>query len=104
MNQEASIYLLVLIYFTRYFKQVEGNVKATFQLLQETTLGWTISGGTPAVIHEPQHTFLLREENSLEQNLNRFLEVEPVESCTMSAEQQACEEHFLAHTTQQPDL
>jgi len=28
--------------------------------------------------------------------------VEPVEQSTMTAEQQACEEHFLTHTTQQP--
>jgi hypothetical protein len=29
-----------------------------YPVLQETTLGWTISGRTPAVTHEPQHTFL----------------------------------------------
>jgi hypothetical protein len=46
---------------------------------------------------------LLREDNSLERNLNRFWEVEPVEQSTMTAEQQVCEEHFLTHTTQQPD-
>ena len=29
--------------------------------------------------------------------------MEPLEQSTMTAEQQACEEHFLAHTTQQQD-
>ena len=75
-----------------------------FPVLQETALGWTLSGRTPAVTqHDPQHTFLLQEDNSLEHNLNRFWEVEPVELSTMTAEQQACEEHFLTHTTQQSD-
>jgi hypothetical protein len=45
---------------------------------------------------------LLRED-SLERNLNRFWEVEPVQQSTMTAEHQACEEHFLTHTTQLPD-
>ena len=45
-----------------------------YPVLQETVLGWTISGRTPApsTQKEPQRTFLLREDNSLEQNLNRF--------------------------------
>jgi hypothetical protein len=50
-----------------------------------------------------QHTFLLREESKLEHNLNRFWEVESVEQSTMTAEQKACDDHFLTHTTQQPD-
>jgi hypothetical protein len=70
-----------------------------YPVLQETALGWTISGRTPAVTHnEPQHTFLLQEDNSLEYNLNRFWEVEHVELSTMTAEQQACKEQFLTHT------
>jgi len=73
-----------------------------FPVLQEAALGWTLSGRTPAVTQrDPQHTFLLREDNSLEHILNSFWEVEPVELSTMTAEQQACEEHFLAHTTHQ---
>jgi len=52
-----------------------------YPVLQETDLGWTLSGRTPATTtqQDPQHTFLLREANSLEYNLNRFWEVEPVE-------------------------
>jgi hypothetical protein len=91
----ADVFYAILLSdrFTRF-----GN----FPVLQETVLGWPISGRTPAVAQsEPQHTFLLREDNSLEHNLNRFWEVEPVEQSTMTAEQQACEEHFLTHTTQQ---
>jgi hypothetical protein len=39
------------------------------------------SGQTPAVTTSrvTQHTFLLREDNSLEHNLNHFWEVEPLE-------------------------
>jgi len=47
--------------------------------------------------HDTQHSLLLREDNSLECNLNRFWEVEPVEQSSMTAEQQACEEHFHIH-------
>ena len=74
-----------------------------YPVLQETVLGWTLSGQTPtpSTQKEPQHTFLLREDNSLEHNLNRFWEVEPVEQSTMTTEQQACEQHFVTHTTQQ---
>ena len=50
-------------------------------VLQETVLGWFISGRTPVLNnqHTHQHSFLLRENASLEQNLNRFWEVEPME-------------------------
>jgi len=77
-----------------------------YPVLQETVLGWTLSGKTPVATttkNEPQHTFLLRDDFSLENNLNRFWEVEPMEQATMTAEQQACESHFITHTTQQQD-
>jgi hypothetical protein len=76
-----------------------------YPVLQETVLGWTLSGRTPTTSaqKEPQHTFLLREDNSLEHNLNRFWEVEPLEQSTMTTEQQACERDFITHTTQQQD-
>jgi hypothetical protein len=39
-----------------------------YPVLQEKTFGWTISGRTPAVTHnEPQHTFMLQENNRLKQ-------------------------------------
>jgi len=39
-----------------------------YPILQETVLGWTHTGRTPATTtqHEPQHTFLLRKDNSLD--------------------------------------
>jgi len=61
-----------------------------YPVLQEIVLGWTLTGRIPATTtqHDPQHTFLLREDNGLEHNLNRSWEVEPVEPSTMKTEQQ----------------
>jgi len=75
-----------------------------YPVLQETVLGWTLAGRTPATTTSDtaQHTFLLREDSRLENNLNRFWEVETVEQSTITAEQKACEEHFLINTTQEP--
>jgi len=43
-----------------------------FPVLQETVLGWTISGRTPDILqNEPQHTFLVKECSNLEHTLNR---------------------------------
>jgi len=74
-----------------------------YPVLQEAVLGWILSGRTPATTtqHDPQYTFLLREDNSLEHNLNGFWEVEPVMQSTMTTGQQSCEQHFITHTTQQ---
>ena len=75
-----------------------------YPALQVTVLGWTHSGKTPVVTttkNEQQRTFLLRDGNSLENNLNRFSEVEPMEKSTITAEQHACELHFITHTTQE---
>jgi len=60
-----------------------------YPVLQETVLGSTLSGRTPATTtqHDPQPAFLLREDNSLEQNLNRSWEVEPMEPSTMTTEE-----------------
>jgi len=76
-----------------------------YAVLQVTVLGWTLSGRTPATTThlDTQHTFLLREANSLKHNLNRFWKVEPVEQTTMTTEQQVCEKHFITHTTLQRD-
>ena len=46
---------------------------------------------------------MLREDTSLEHNLNRFCEVEEVEQSSMTAEQESCEQHFISNTVQQPD-
>ena len=55
--------------------------------VQETVLGWTVSGRTADINqNELQFTHLSREDNSLKSNLNRFCEVEAVEQSTMTAE------------------
>ena len=45
---------------------------------------------------------MLREDSTLEHNLKRFWEVEPVEQSTMTMEEQSCEQHFISRKTQQP--
>lgn len=74
-----------------------------FPMLQETFLGWTLSGQTPAVTAptDTQRIFLLQEDSNLKHDLNCFWEVEPMVQSTMTTEQ-TCGEHFL-NTTQQPD-
>jgi hypothetical protein len=63
-----------------------------YPVLQETALGWTVCGRTPAATQNgSQYTHLSRENNSLKSNLNHFWEVEAVEQSTMTAEQQAFE-------------
>jgi len=81
------------------------RIRTGYPVLQESVLGWIISGRTPAVntSRVTQHSFLLRQDNSLEHNMNRFWEVEPVEESTMTPEQQACEQHFITNTNQQQD-
>jgi hypothetical protein len=76
-----------------------------YPVIQETVLGWTLTGKTPIVTKPDnvQHAFIARHDDNLEKNLNRFWEVEPADHSTMTAEQKACEEHFLTHSTQQPD-
>jgi len=100
INQEALTYSLEPIEILRSGRRTRpGN----YPVLQETVLGWTLSGRTPTVTqNEPQRTFLLRDDN-LGHNLNCFWEVEAVEQSSMTAEQQVCEEHFVTHTTQQYD-
>jgi hypothetical protein len=74
-------------------------------VLQETVLGWTLAGKTPIITNKnnAKQTFILRDDDDLGKNLNRFWEVEPVDQSTMTTEQGACEDHFLTHTTQEPD-
>jgi hypothetical protein len=76
-----------------------------YPVLQETVLGWIVSGKTPAVNNSisPQQSFMVRDNTQLEANLNRFWEIEPEQPSTLTLEQQQCEQHFLEHTTQQSD-
>jgi hypothetical protein len=76
-----------------------------YPIIQETILGWTLAGKTLIVTNpgNAQHSFIVRDDDNLKKNLNRFWEVEPVDHSTMTAEQKACEDNFLTHTTHQPD-
>jgi hypothetical protein len=52
-----------------------------YPVLQETILGWTLSGRTPVTTtrNDLQRTFLLQRDNSLKQNPTHHREVEPME-------------------------
>ena len=66
---------------------------------------WTLSGRTPTTTtqHDPEPTFLLSEDNSLEHNVNRSREVDRVEPSTMTKEKQVCKQRVITHPTQQDD-
>jgi len=105
-DQTGSIDLLIgvdLIY--DMLRSGRRTRPSNYPVLQETVLGWTLSGRTPAITtqHDAQHKFLLREDNSLEHILNRPREVESVETCAMRTEQHDCKQHVITHTTQQDD-
>ena len=76
-----------------------------YPVLQVTALGCSITGRTSATTtkRDPQHTFLLQEDNSLEHNFKCFWLVEAVEQSTMTTEQRVCEQHFTTHTKQQTE-
>jgi hypothetical protein len=101
-NQPGSIDLLIGAELFYELLLPNRQTRHGHPVLQETVLGWIISGKTPiTTVSNSNQTFLIREQN-LETNLNRFWEVEPVEQ-VMTPEQQACEHHFVTHTTQQSD-
>ena len=52
-------------------------------------------------MNEPQHTFLLQDDNSPEHNPTRFREVESVQQSSLSTRQPACKQQFNTHATQQ---
>ena len=81
---------------------IEGQAKKSHLLATAIVDVQNNSGQTPAVTTscDTQHISATRRQQS-EFNLNRFWEVELVEQSSMTAEQ-ACEEHFLTYTTQQP--
>jgi hypothetical protein len=94
-NETGSIDLLTVAdLFYVILRSGNRTLPGNYPVLQVTALGWTISGRTPTTTRtcDAQHTFLLREDNSLEHSLNHFWEVERLEHSTKTAEQQACEE------------
>jgi hypothetical protein len=102
INQEASTYSLEPTFSVKSFGQAGIHVLAISQFYKKQFLAGhfrfelQLSHRMTFNVH-----FSYEKTNSLEHNLNRFWEVETVEQSTMTTEQQACEEHFLTHTTQQ---
>jgi hypothetical protein len=83
----------------------ECQTKRGYPVLQETVLGWVLSGSTPTT-NPPrvrQQSFFSQDTASVELNLNRFWELEEAEFTSMTPEQTACEQHFVSHTIQQAD-
>jgi len=74
-DQSGDIDLLIgADLFYEMLRTARRTRPGNYPVLQETVLGWTLSGRTPATTtrHDPQHTLLLREDNSLEHSLNGF--------------------------------
>jgi len=74
-DQPGSIDLLIgADLFYEMLRSGRRTRPGNYTVLQGTVLGWTLSGRTPATNtqNDPQHTFLLQEDNSLEHNVNRF--------------------------------
>jgi len=93
-DQQGSIDLLIGAGLVYEILQSGRRMRpGNFPVLQDTVLGWTISGrNRDTNQNEAQSTYLSREDNSLKSNLKRFWEVKAVELSTMTAEQQTCEE------------
>ena len=62
---------------------------------------WSIT--TTSTQHEPKPTFLIREDNSIEQNLNRSSKVETVEPNTMKTEHLVWKQRVITHRKQEVD-
>jgi len=78
-DQPGDIDLLIgADLFYEMLRSGRRTLPGKYPVLQETVLSWTLSGRTPSttIQHDPQHTFLLLEDSSLEHNLNRSREVE----------------------------
>ena len=69
--------------------------------LQDTDLGWIVSGKIPLVGPEevPKKSSLIRNNDNLDQLLQRFWEIEKLPNKIWTAEEMLCEEHFKKHTT-----
>ena len=75
-----------------------------YPVLQETVLGWTLSGKTPVAAtttkNEPQRTFMLQEDNSIRKNSTHLREVDTVEQSSMSTRQLTCDQQVKLHATE----
>jgi len=71
-----------------------------YPFLQDTDLRWIVSGKTPLVAPEkvPRKSFFIRNNYNLDQQLQRFWEIEEFPNKTWTAEEILCEEHFKKRT------
>jgi hypothetical protein len=91
-DQPGSIDLLIGADIYEILRSGRHTRSSNLPVLQETVLGWTISGRTPAPTQNgTQRTCLIHEDSQLERNSNRFWEVKPVEQSSTTARQQAHE-------------
>jgi hypothetical protein len=105
-NEPGSIDLLLEVdLFYEMSRPGRYTHPGNFPVLQETVLGWTLAGRTPATTN-PNNTTLedvkrafLRETSKLEYIIKHFWKVEPAEQSTMTARQKACEEHHTHNPT-----
>jgi hypothetical protein len=73
-----------------------------YSVLQDTELGWIISGKIPftaAPEQTPRQNFFIRSNDILDQQLQKCWEIEELPSKAWTAEEILCEEHFKKHTT-----
>ena len=71
-----------------------------YPVLQDTELGWIVSGKIPLGASEevPRKSFFIRNNDNLDQQLQRFWEIEELPNKIWTAEEVLCEEHFKKHT------
>ena len=71
-----------------------------YPALQDTEIGWTVSGkihlAAPGEV--PRKCFFICNSDNLDQQLQRFWEIEELSNETWRAEEILCEEHFKKHT------
>lgn len=74
-------------------------------VLQETEFGWILSGryetGThPSTVpRRPVASFFVKTDVEIQNQLQRFWEIEDVGRAPLTREEQQCEAHFVQHTT-----
>jgi hypothetical protein len=94
-NQPGGIDLLIE---TDLFYEMLQPGKQTrpgdYPVLQETVLGWTVAGRTPAntTLKDVKRAFL-QGTSKMDDFIKHFWEMESMEPTTITAKQKACEEH-----------
>jgi hypothetical protein len=88
-----------------FFEAMRNDKKTrpgNYPLLQDIELGWIISGKIPftaAPEQAPRQSFVIRSNDVLDQQLQKFWEIEELPSKAWTAQEILCEEHFKKHTT-----